>query len=146
MGISLLDVAEIGGLPVWGESYDEHIPSPDVVEENELLKSVIEVLKFMLAVITHQHNHKLYVPLVDWAEEFFVNSGSSSSSKSRSLYADSEDLFECIREDEGHVVVVDYDIPYNCVGKEFLYTDELFLAATIVHWLCSFIFPSQRDQ
>lgn len=93
MKISLLDVAEIWGLTVSGEIYDEHLP-PEVIKGNDLLKSLVKVHKAMLVVSTHQHNHKPYVPLADGAEEFTFGAGSSRGSQSRSLLADPKDPFD----------------------------------------------------
>lgn len=81
-------------------------------------------------IITTTNN----VPLVvDWAE-FVCERASSSGPQSLSYFADPKDLFECLREDDdGGVVIVDYDIPYSHVAKQDQYGEELFLAATIVH-------------
>lgn len=93
----------------------------------------------LLSGSTHIHNHNTYVPLTNWVEEFSVDVGSSSSSKGQSFYADLKNPFDYICE----VAIANYDIPYNCVGKEYIYSEELFLAATIVHWLWS-IFPLNK--
>lgn len=95
MGISLLDVAEIGGLPIWGEIYDEHLPPLEVVEWNKLLKSLIVVHKHL--PLKTPHNHKYYISLVDWAKEFAVDRDFYSNSQDRLLFAIPEDPFECLR-------------------------------------------------
>lgn len=81
MGISLIDIAEIGGLLVWGEIYDECILPQNIVEKDELLKSLITVHKFLAEIHRCQHKHKYYVSLIDWAEQFTLDTGSSSSSR-----------------------------------------------------------------
>lgn len=98
--------------------YNEHIPPQEAVEGNELM-SLMEVHKAMLAVSMHHHNHKCYVPLVDWAEEFVHEGVSSNGSRNRSHFADLEDPFENFSEDDDrHVTITDYAIPYGNVGKQ----------------------------
>lgn len=80
MRISLIDVAKIGGLLVWGEIYNEHIPPQSIVEEDALLKSSIDVYKFLVGSSRRQHNHKNYVSFTDWAEELALDIGSSRDS------------------------------------------------------------------
>lgn len=62
MGISLMGIAEIGGLPVWGGMYNEHNPPQEVVEEDDLLGTLITIHKTPLESSTHTRSHKKYVP------------------------------------------------------------------------------------
>lgn len=71
MGFSLLDMSEICGLPTYGECYDEHSPSADLVAQDLLLEGLISVHKSVLQT-AHRSHKNLYRGFDDWSNEMSV--------------------------------------------------------------------------
>lgn len=143
MGYSLLDISEIVGLPTYGEQYDEHIPHNEIINEDPLLKKLMDVHKSIRLANT-SHNKKNYCGFDIWVDEFVNLPANEEQENRRRDFAHPFDPFKLLHmNEEGEEVYKEYDTPYSASGKSE-YSEELFLAATLALWLSFFVVPNSE--
>lgn len=96
MGFSLLDMNEICDLSTYGEYYNEHIPSEDIIVQDELLNELILVHKELIQTTRKTHNKKLYCGFDNWSNEFVDIAFASDGVDKRHFFASPLDPFEIL--------------------------------------------------